>query len=142
MFGRLALCKSKFTRVKFNCTKNQLHSTKTLIDGDDHRLRDLSTSKQLQSVESELDRISNWPEYSPVLLTWMLLNYDNGKGPVVASSRSKQFGEKAIKQQVLKVIGDIANDSVIQVFRGAIIFLPWKIIFFKFNFLFLRAIPF
>ena len=69
---------------------------------------------KLPLVESELDRMSNWPEYSPVLLTWMLVNYDHGKGPG-AASRSKQLGEKAVKKNVVKVIGDIANDSVIQV---------------------------
>jgi len=61
-------------------------------------------------VEEELQRISSRPEFSPVLLAWMLMEED----PSSMTPLSRQFGEKAINQRVLKVVTDICTDPVIE----------------------------
>ena len=66
-------------------------------------------------MENELERISSRAEYSPVLLTWMLINYIDAKESTSLPKRCQQLGEKAIEHRVMKVISDIANDSVVQV---------------------------
>ena len=67
------------------------------------------------TVEEELSRLSHRPEYSPVLLAWMLLHYTRASETAHASGGSKAqlFGEKAVSQRVLKIVADIANDPVI-----------------------------
>jgi len=66
-------------------------------------------------IEDELERISSRAEYSPILLSWMLINYVTAAESTSLAKRCQQLGEKAIAHRVIKVISDIANDSVIQV---------------------------
>ena len=59
-------------------------------------------------MEEDLQRLSTRPEFSPVLLAWMLMD-------TTGSSLSRQFGEKAINQRILKIVSDICTDPVVQV---------------------------
>ena len=45
----------------------------------------------------------------------MLINYVNAAESTSLPKRCQQLGEKAIGHRVIKVISDVANDSVIQV---------------------------
>ena len=75
------------------------------------------SDKVAKSVEDELQRISLCPEYSPVLLAWMLLNYiesDQGRKRQ-SPSQAERLAEKAVEQRVLEVIEAIARDVVIHV---------------------------
>ena len=79
------------------------------------KLLDLCSSEKtwtitdIEKVEERLQRLSSWPEFSPVLLTWMLIHY-TPEGNV----SSRQFGEMAIKQNVLRILSEIIRSSVLQ----------------------------
>ena len=62
-------------------------------------------------IDERLIALSLYPEYSPVLLMWIIMNHAHG----IAAAQVQSFGGKLIQQKVVERVSDAIKDPHVKV---------------------------